>query len=224
MLVPGHERALMNPTKPRITCGSWLTIFAKKPYKRLHHCNTWGCKDNVCQDRLIDQLQKEITAAAGATVAFTDTTRQRSAKDDKRMSNFLTRDVTGKFWKIKSNDRCILISTCDFPGSVRRFTKIIINTILPSILAEPWTPPKDKKPHRVTRRRGQRKAKPKNKDKAYGMMAAGEGREELMKEFAALKTDHSRAEWLLQRQGKITLYNRGRQIIAEYKEQGGGRK
>ncbi len=177
---------------------------------------TWGCQDGICQGRLIDRLQKEIKAAAGGTVAITDTLRARSEKDDKKMSNFLTRHVTGKFWKVVANDRCLLIETADFPGSVRRSTKKVIITLIPSILTEPWTPPADKKLRRITRRRGQRQAKPKNTDKAYGMVAAGEGREESMKTFAALRTDYQRAEWLLQRQEQITLYNRGKAIIADY--------
>lgn len=217
MYCTGHEQGVINPPRTRITCGSWLWIIAKKPYRRQHHCNTWGCLDGICQGRLIDNLQKEIKAAAGATVAITDTLRARSAKDDKHMSNFLTRHVTGKFWKVLSDDRCLLISTVDFPGSVRRPTWKVINEFIPAILTEPWTPSADKKIRRVTRRRGQRQAKPKNKETAYAMVAAGEGREEAMKEFTAFRTDYQRAEWLLQpRQEKMTLYNRGKSIIADY--------
>lgn len=210
------ESEAINP-QARITCGTWLWEIAKKPYRRRHYCMTWKCQDGICQGRLIERLQGEIKAAAAATVAFTDTTRKRSKEDIKSMSNFLTRKVNGKFWKILSDDRCLLISTVDFPGSVRRSTKIIITANVPAILAEPWTPPTDKRIRRVTRRRGQREPKLKNTDKAFGMFAAGEGREELMKEFDKLTTDNQRAEWLVRHsEEKITLYNRGKQIIANY--------
>jgi hypothetical protein len=221
MLVTGHAHAVMNPPRTKIKCGSWLWIVAKKPYRRQHHCNTWKCQDGICQGRLTEQLQAEIRSTAGATVAITDVTRARSAKDDKWMSNFFTRHVTGKFWKVLSNDRCILISTSDYPGSVRRFTKKVIDTLLPEILLEPWTPPADKKIRRVTRRRGQRKPNEKNRDKAYGLWLTRDDPEQPTRataftELVALQTDYARAEWVFRYSAHMRLYNRGKKMVADH--------
>jgi hypothetical protein len=191
-------------------------MIARKPYKRQHFCNSWSCRDGVCQSRLTEGLQTEIKSAAGSTVAITDALRKHSAKGEKAMSNFLTRHVKGKFWKILSDDRCLLISTCDFPGSVRRFTKKVINSLIPSILEEPWTP--EGKVRRVTRRRAQCEPVEENPDKSYAQCRAGEGRLEKMINFSMFKTDEQRACWLVEHEHEVMLFSRGIELIAAYPE------
>ena len=196
----------------KIPCGTQVLVLAKKPYFRTHYCNDWSCEK--CSNRKIKELQDEIvTAEIGITLFVKEIVSARSDQEKKSLSNFILRKVRGIYWKIQSDNRIVIIAKMNFLGAVcRNKDKYVIENLVPGILKEKWSGDRQK---RITRRQGMKPLVLKNPDPAYAQFL-GDRQDEIKEEFKLLNTDRQRAAWLLEHSDEIILYNRGKEIIAQY--------
>jgi hypothetical protein len=198
--------------RKKIACGDTVVVLATKPYRRQHHCNKWDCV--ACSASKISKLQDELKAAELAVTAYLIERPQALTETDMRpINNFLTRQVRGPYWLMRSDFRILIVTKLAFPGSVRRDKGLVIKKLIPEILKESWH---GKHKKRITRRHGKTPPKPESNDKAYAQFL-GENKDAAEAEFGSLKTDRQRADWLLQHQDETWLFIRGKQITKQYK-------
>ena len=123
----------------------------------------------------------------GAKLAVTSYVIERpplkTDQEAKAFSNFLSRQIRGPYWTVRSDLRIILITKSAFPEAIRLRTKYIIEDLMPDVLNEPWSQSFAK---RITRPHGQKEQKVKNTDSAYAQWISHEGGESLLRLKAIL--------------------------------------
>jgi hypothetical protein len=197
----------------RYSCGEKILVLARRPYEREHHCERWTCGD--CRAYKIKQFQAELRNAGLAVTCFVlERPPTRRESEVKTLSNFIAREIRGDYWAIRSDLRAVIISKNRIPGAVRLRSKYAIETFVNDLLNEDWSVMFKK---RITRSHGQKSPPEKNADPAYAQLRTSDVSPAIVQQFADLKNDRQRAQWLIQHTSDVVLFNRGKKIIEEFR-------
>jgi len=226
-----RERGLIKQP-PKTKCGSLVVRLSENPSGRHRYCKRWDCKR--CRQFKIKKYQDVMRGAKLGQVTFiSERPPVTTKKELYSLSNFLKNHTKGTYFAIKSNLRVLLITRNDHTGAIRKQTQTVIDALVPEIFNEKWD---EMFLQRFTHSRN---LKPvllpiNNNEEATGEENILMGRDSrdyarmilehkqydkanrIIKEFKALKTDYDRAEWLIQHESEVILFDRGREVISEY--------
>jgi len=219
------ERGVISEKQP-FKCGAQGYIFAPKSYSRSFFCKKWTCEK--CRNRRIKSYENILKATDLAVTSYVSQRPPVATNEEKKaLDNFLSRQIRGQYWTVRSDERIVIITKCKHPNAVRLQSKYIIETLVVDILNEPWKQSfsqrftKSREQNEIRNKKGQQvktKVNKKTEDTAYAKWKRHDdpNGEAALIEFNKLKTDHGRAEWLIQHESEVVLYNRGREIIGQY--------
>lgn len=216
------ERGVISEKQP-FKCGAQGYIFAPKSYGRPFFCKKWTCEK--CRNRRIKSYNNILKATDLAVTSYVSQRPPVTTNEEKKaLDNFLSRQINGQYWTVRSDERIVIITKCKHPNAVRLQSKYIIETLVVDVLNEPWKQSfaqRFTQSHERNEKRNKKQVQAKVNKKTNTAFAKWKRHDDpngetALEQFEKLKTDYERAAWLIQHENDVVLYNRGREIIGQY--------
>lgn len=216
------ERGVISEKQP-FKCGAQGYIFAPKSYSRSFFCKKWTCEK--CRNRRIKSYENILKATDLAVTSYVSQRPPVTTNEEKKaLDNFLSRQINGQYWTVRSDERIVIITKCKHPNAVRLQSKYIIETLVVDVLNEPWKQSfaqRFTQSHERNEKRNKKQVQAKVNKKTNTAFAKWKRHDDpngetALEQFEKLKTDYERAAWLEGHVDEVALYDRGREIIGQY--------
>jgi len=216
------ERGVISEKQP-FKCGAQGYIFAPKSYSRSFFCKKWTCEK--CRNRRFKSYENILKATDLAVTSYVSQRPPVTTNEEKKaLDNFLSQQIKGQYWTVRSDERIVIITKCKHPNAVRLQSKYIIETLVVDILNEPWKQSfaqRFTQSHERNEKRNKKQVQAKVNKKTNTAFAKWKRHDDpngetALEQFEKLKTDYERAAWLEGHVDEVALYDRGREIIGQY--------